>query len=73
MDQNYYKISNVSDANYVFLHDADDNGIQDVFLVTNDLNLTLLYNNLISVTDGFSVSAIMVQDMEFLGRAMAGI
>ena len=73
IDQNYYVISNLTDSEYIFLHDADDNGIQDVFSVSRTFNLTLLYNNLISVTDGFSVSAMMVEDMKFLGRAMVGI
>lgn len=35
--------------------------------------MTLYYNNLISVTDGFSISAIMVHDMEELGQSMFGI
>lgn len=73
IDQNYYVISNITNSAYIFLHDADDNGIQDVFSISSTYNLTLLYNNLISVTDGFSVSAMMVEDMKYLGRAMIGV
>lgn len=73
---NYDKIGNFSKANYVFLHDVDDNGIQDVFFISfvdGVYNMTLLYNNLISQSDGFSISAVMVQDMLEIGQTMFGI
>lgn len=72
VDKNYESIKNFTSAKWAFFHDADDNGIQDIYLVkseqgTSYLNVSLLYNNLISPTDGFSVTGVVIYNSSLVG------